>query len=285
MQLFNECEKDILSIIQQQYHRRLYNVNDVYGIMDIGNLRKYQEDSMLISSRVDDSSCELLLVADGMGGLNNGALASNIAAFETLNWFQNIDKKDLYHTLSIKKKFELFADSLDQDIREKCGGGGTTMVVAFILHDTVLIANIGDSRAYVFNNNELHQITTDHSITQMYVDEGKITRENMRFHKQNNLIISRLGCEKKLLQIDFTELGFDSIDYLFLFSDGVTDCISDKRLEEIIKNRYPNVCKKIMKEVLTVDSYSNGLDQLIYNEIIPAGKDNASILCKRRKHD
>ena len=115
------------------------------------------------------------------------------------------------------------------------------------------------------------------------LDDGVIVDSNdVRFHKKNNLILSRLGCEKKLLTIDFNELDIDKVDYLFLFSDGITDCISDSTLEKIIRRKYKNVSNVIMREVLTKNSYSGNLNLDEYYDKIEAGKDNASIICKRR---
>ena len=278
--LFNASELDILYNTQQSSQRKLYAIDDVYAIMDIGNFRKYQEDAILITKRMD-CNCELLMVADGMGGLENGNIASHSAVFETLNWFQCVDKKDFYNTLSLRKKFQIFANSLDEYIRSISNGGGTTAVVAFVLNNSVLVANIGDSRAYIYGEDKIIKITEDQSVTQELVNNRLLTYQNMRFHKQNNLILSRLGCDKKRLTIDFYEFGIDKIDYLFLFSDGVTDCISDERLEQIIKENLDSSYKKIIKESLEVDSIFNGYNNGDFYDKIAAGKDNCSVLCKR----
>ena len=91
----NICEKEVLSNLQNTYKRKLYKIDDVVAIMDIGNKRKKQEDSVLISKHNLVKNQELLLVADGMGGLQNGAKASNVTAKEVYYWFQNLDKDTL----------------------------------------------------------------------------------------------------------------------------------------------------------------------------------------------
>ena len=87
----NTCEYDLLNSYQQYYKRLIYNFGSTIGIIDMGNIRKRQEDSILISKHKLYPNNEILLIADGMGGLKNGALASRIAAAESLNWFQSLN--------------------------------------------------------------------------------------------------------------------------------------------------------------------------------------------------
>lgn len=278
---FNLCELELIKNLQQKDKFKFYDMGYSQAVMDIGNIRKVQEDSLLISKH-PFLDVEFLLVADGMGGLNCGKIASHLAALNAFKWFITLDKADFYNTKLLKTKFDYFAKVIDETIRKKCGVGGTTFVGAFILPESILIINIGDSRAYIYND-ELIQVTIDHSITQELFESGVIdTKDNMRFHKKNNLILSRLGCEKKLLKIDYHELNLDDVNDLFLFSDGITDCISDERLAQIISyNKDDNPYMDIMKEVLNVDSVSCNLDKENYYDVITAGKDNASIVYKK----
>ncbi len=278
---FNLCELDLIKNLQQKGKFKFYDSGFAQAVMDIGNIRKAQEDSLLISKHpVFD--IEFLLVADGMGGLERGEYASHLAALSAFKWFRTLEKHELYNTALLKNKFEYFAKVTDEIIRKECGTGGTTLVGAFVLPDSILIVNIGDSRAYIYSD-ELIQVTKDHSITQNLLEEGVIeAKDDMRFHKKNNLILSRLGCEKKLLKIDYYELDVKNIEELFLFSDGITDCVSDDRLTEIIyRNREDSPCMDIVQEALSVDSTFLGLDKENYYDVITAGKDNASIVYKK----
>lgn len=280
---FNLCELELIKHLQQKGKFKFYDVGFAQAVMDIGNIRKNQEDSLLISKH-PFFDVEFLLVADGMGGLERGEYASHLATLNAFKWFRTLGKSELYNTKLLRTRFDNFAKVTDETIRKDCGIGGTTLVGAFILQDSILIVNIGDSRAYIYND-KLIQVTTDHSTTQELLNDGIIkTKDDMRFHKKNNLILSRLGCEKKLLKIDYCELDLTDVDELFLFSDGITDCISDKRLAEIIShNREGSPYMDIMKEVLSVDSIACGLDKENYYDVITAGKDNASIVYKKMR--
>lgn len=280
---FNLCELEIIKNLQQKGKFKFYDMGFAQAVMDIGNIRKVQEDSLLISKH-PFFDAEFLLIADGMGGLERGEYASHLATVNALKWFRTLEKSELYNISMLKHKFEYFAKDVDETIRQECGTGGTTLVGTFVLPDSLLIINIGDSRAYIYND-ELIQVTTDHSITQELLENADIeTKDNMRFHKKNNLILSRLGCEKKLLKIDYYELGIEDIEELFLFSDGITDCVSDERLAEIISyNKDDSPYMSIMKEALSVDSVSVGLDPKNYYDVITSGKDNASIVYKKMR--
>ena len=276
----NICEQEIINNVQQNAKRKLYRIENTVGIMDIGNFRRHQEDSILISKHQEVPNIELFLIADGMGGLENGAKASHIAACEMFKWFNNMKQKDFIQNNFLRNGLKRQIFKLDNKIRKECGSGGTTMVSALTLFDSILIANIGDSRAYSFNGS-LNQITTDHSVAQKLFEQGEIKqKDDMRFHKKNNLVLSRLGCEKKLLDIDFYGISKDTVDYLFLFSDGVTDLISNARLEDIIINS-SNIENTVISEALTQDSYSENLNLDNYYEKLDAGRDNASLILKR----
>lgn len=281
----NICEYELMHNLQQKGNRKSYKIGFTRAIMDVGNFRKFQEDSILITSHKESLGNEMLLVADGMGGLENGARASRMSAKYLMSWFQALDSNVFKATKYLKSEFSTFICKLDEIIRQECGKGGTTLVCAFILKDSLVVANIGDSRAYIYNDDNLIQLTIDHSITQNLFNEGVIEeKDNMRFHKNNHLILSRIGCEKKLLELDFYEMGIDKFDKLFLFSDGITDCISEKRLKELIKINSDNIlCDAIINEALNIDSYLYNLNHDDYYDKISAGKDNASIVFRRNR--
>lgn len=274
----NLCEKEIIDNIQQTNEQKNYNFDSIAGIMNIGNFRKHQEDSMLLTSKNNEEDIQMAVIADGMGGIKCGAYASWLAVMETYKWFQYLDIKALYNSKQLLVLYKKFLNELDEKIRFCCNGGGTTMVSVMSIKDKFLITNIGDSRAYLPSTDNFKQITIDHSITQQLLLEKKILNSNVaRFHKKNNLILSRLGCDKKLLEIDFFEIDFNKAEQIFLFSDGVTDCVSNDRLKEIYLNSFGfETCKKFINEALTIDSFYDNNNNDEYYNYIQAGKDNLS---------
>ena len=276
----NACERDLLLNAQQQYKFKLYNFEDCVALIDVGKLRCNQEDSLLVSKKFGNT---LMLVADGMGGLEDGAFASRMAAIDTYKWFQSLQKSKFDNIDALSEEYEKFAKELDIKIRNNCDGG-TTLLIAVELKNFILIFNIGDSRAYIYNNScELSQVTRDQSITQELYEKGDIScKDYMRFHKKNNLICSRLGCSKKLLTIETQLLPKEDINDLFLFTDGVTDCISDDTLFDFIYNNSDDaiISRQILEYVMNHDSYFN-IPNDDYYDMVKAGKDNISIIHKK----
>ncbi len=273
----NVCEVDVLAKLQQQKDYVLYDIDDVIAIMDIGNYRKRQEDSLLITKHQKYPEKELLIVADGVGGAKNGDLASNITVTEMYFWFQDLNKNDLNN---FQIEFNKFLDKLDMTVKRKSYGGGSTLVAAFTDEEKALLFNIGDSRGYIYNNEELKQVTNDDSYAQRMYETGKIKdNEEMRFYKKSNIITSYLGINyNKLINVKFHEIDKKDIEKIFLCSDGVSDCISKQTFEDIVKTSN-NPCKDIINHVLTTDSFYPYISPE-YDTIIKAGKDNATLACK-----
>jgi len=248
--------------------------------MNIGKQRKRQEDGVLILEHPCIEST-IISVADGMGGINNGADSSNLALRLLADWYLSNNNQ----TINQAELDSLF-DEIDMAIRNKCNGGGTTLSAAIIAPEETTFINIGDSRIYLSNNNIFYQLSSDHSITwKLYLSGNIKKKDDMRFHKQNNLITSRLGCERKKLTVDYYNLKTSDYDEIYLFTDGITDCVSDGKLSDIIfTSEATDINNNIMHEALNTISINNNLDNENYYNKIVGGKDNASIIyyTKRR---
>lgn len=116
---------------------------------------------------------------------------------------------------------------------ERLSGMGTTAVVVAKVDDNLLWASVGDSRLYIYRNDELTQITTDHSMVQQLLDAGEITKEEMIVHPQRNLLTRAVGVEEDL-HVDSGTLPVKSGDRILLCTDGLSGYISDERIREVL---------------------------------------------------
>ena len=116
---------------------------------------------------------------------------------------------------------------------ERLSGMGTTAVVVAKVDDNLLWASVGDSRLYIYRNDELMQITTDHSMVQQLLDAGEITKEEMIVHPQRNLLTRAVGVEEDL-HVDSGTLPVKSGDRILLCTDGLSGYISDERIREVL---------------------------------------------------
>lgn len=238
---------------------------------DTGRKRHHNEDSAVTALELG-----LAVVADGMGGYKAGEVASAIAAYRVLEEVRghlgdrNLDELDgdsgysraslLVRAAIQKANLEIFTKA--QQI-EQCSGMGTTVVAVLFYGDRVTIAHVGDSRVYRFRNEELTQVTSDHSLVQELIDRGFFTPEEAAESTPRNLVTRALGIEENVL-VDISQESVREGDVYLLCSDGLNDMVND---EEIF---------------LTLSKYSANLGEAaralvdLANE--NGGKDNVSVV-------
>ncbi len=201
---------------------------------DIGRVRDNNEDSYLNFS---GENFNLFIICDGMGGHSAGEIASKMASEIVSNEIiKNFNPNEIFDTIAHSVKVahnKIFEESQNN---ENYTGMGTTLILALIHNDTLYYANVGDSRLYLYHNQELKQITKDHSFVQELLDSGAITEEESKFYPKNR-ITSALGTSINY-KIDIDRLKLNKKDYLLLTSDGLTDMIDDSDILDVLKNEY-----------------------------------------------
>ena len=192
-----------------------------FAISDLGLQREGNEDSGFCSSK-------LIAVADGMGGHAGGEVASAIA-INSLAASQHEEGFLLSVTREIDS--EILSKSKSHPDLE---GMGTTLTALHINKDAVELLHIGDSRCYSFTSKKLTQLSTDHTVMQELIDQGRITPEEVMNHPQRSLLTQALMGSSEInpaLQIYPIKLG----DQFLLCSDGLTSVLSDFEIEKIVK--------------------------------------------------
>ncbi len=115
---------------------------------------------------------------------------------------------------------------------------GTTIVAAICTEKFATIANIGDSRCYLYNESGFKQVTEDHSLVNELVRTGQISKEDAENHPRKNVLLRALGTEMKV-DIDISTVIFEEDDVLLLCSDGLSNKVNEQEMYEIIKNDQP----------------------------------------------
>lgn len=207
------------------------------GLSDTGLVRTLNEDSFLIRGFENGAPYGFCILADGMGGHNAGEVASSMATEIIANELTQSDMND--DEDRIVSQITASLDYANNEIYNKSvtsqenSGMGTTAVIVYLNGETAYIANIGDSRAYLIDNQEISQLTTDHSIVQKLVDSGSITPEEARNHPEKNIITKALGTEPSE-NYDIYEFSVREGDRLLLCSDGLTDMLYDTQINDIL---------------------------------------------------
>ena len=207
-------------------------------------------------SYVADGGSEIFLVADGMGGHAAGEIASQIAAAaaeEVLSRQESgLDMEELLQ-LAVEKANERVYET--QKVKSEYGGMGSTLTILTFLENRYYVAQVGDSRAYLFRNNKLHQLTRDHSVVWSLYENGILSKDEISRHPQKNLITRSIGTHSEV-EIDlFDDAALDGDIYL-LCSDGLTDVLTDEDIRSIIKNGNGN--PQNIGEILIREANSRG---------------------------
>jgi serine/threonine protein phosphatase PrpC len=211
----------------------------------------------------------LLVVADGMGGHANGQDASRIAIQTIANYIlPQLLKGDSLPGEGYKQLLLDGVQRANQAVHkgnvDSHGDMGTTMTGALVVGTTAYVANVGDSRTYLYREGEgLSKITQDHSVVASLVSAGIIKPDDIYTHPKRNQIYRSLG-ERENVEIDPFVVPLQPDDKLLLCSDGLWDMVRDPLIEGVIKQHAPDLDKTA--------------DGLIQAALDGGGEDNVSVI-------
>ena len=239
----------------------------------VGKVRKNNEDYCMGEIiQTEDDCIGIFALADGMGGHKKGEVASKIAVDSIIDFLkENILKscgiKMDYLDDVIKQGYNYANQKIFDKVSEdsSCEGMGTTLVVAVIYKDDMIMANVGDSRGYLLHNDEFRRITRDHSVVEELVNANLITEEEARVHPRRNQITRAIGAEEIII-VDIFREKVEKGDMILLATDGLTGCVGDEDIKNIIKQ------DKDIKEIC---------EDLINQANDNSGKDNISVILSK----
>lgn len=232
-----------------------------YSITDIGKRRSSNQDFVYASEQQVGNLPNLFIVADGMGGHNAGDLASRYTVESMVEYIEKAEEKRPIPLLSmaIHHANDLVMDKARTD--RALEGMGTTVVAATIADGCLYVANVGDSRLYLIDQ-QIEQITRDHSLVEEMIRIGELQRQDARSHPDRNVITRAIGVNSPV-KIDFFDMKLEKGDRILLCSDGLTTMVDDDEILHIVKK-----CSspKEAAQRLVTEANKNG------------GKDNISVV-------
>lgn len=239
-------------------------------LTNCGNVRAVNEDAYFISA---DS--KFAMIADGVGGGKNGALASKLAVEEIFKSLSNkiteakYNDKEISHLLveAFQESNDKIVELADQD--ENSTGMATTGTAIFIYDEKAFIVNIGDSRAYLFRKEKLDQITIDHTLVSDYIKQGKVSEAESVNHPQKHVITKALGINGKI-EPDVFKIKFKKEDLFLLCTDGLYNEVTHDEMRNLIKNHRDQGLDGLCKALLDV-------------AISREGKDNITVMCIKKE--
>lgn len=208
----------------------------IHSKIDKGIIRNSNQDAFIAGQLAENIT--FAIVCDGMGGANAGNIASEIAVKTVSEYLynsfrDNMTLNDFERTLknAISSANLLIFNKAVKDDALK--GMGTTIVAAIVKDNDAIIAHVGDSRIYLLND-EIKQLTKDHSIVQTLIENGEISPDDAKHHPRKNVITRALGVEAEVVA-DFDELTLNTNDTLLLCTDGLTNYVPEANIYEIFK--------------------------------------------------
>lgn len=229
-----------------------------------GVIRDNNEDACFVIP-----SHNVYVVADGVGGNNAGEIASRTAVRGVAEYVTTVPLEECGSSEEIREYFIRCLSLVNEEIyqmgqkHKENKGMATTVVIAYIREDTAYVVNVGDSRAYLFRDGSLSQITVDHTYVNELLKNGVITEEEAEHHAQKNVITRAAGAEP-FIKADFFQTKLEKDDILMLCSDGLYGEVDEQKLTEILdkKNTMSGTCGRLVDEALRC-----------------GGRDNITVIC------
>ena len=228
---------------------------------DVGPVRANNEDSLLVNVEAG-----LFIVADGMGGHAAGEIASEIAVKtveEILLKAHDPEETRLSRSLDeeegVRERLRYAMNQASARIRQytvshpNTRGMGTTLTILYIQDETAHISHVGDSRIYLFRDEELSQLTMDHTVVQKEIQAGRLTPELARVAPHKNILTQSVGFNATVHPHSGTHMVFEDDIYL-ICSDGLSDVLDRKDLE----NLFQETPFEDLAEVLVEQAIENG---------------------------
>lgn len=215
---------------------------------DVGCVRDHNEDSLVVAP-------PLYVVCDGMGGHAAGEVASEIAVRVIENRApQHADVEELGRAVE-EANLAIIRAAREGRGRE---GMGTTCTAAILEGERLVIAQVGDSRAYLLSKGRLQQLTRDHSLMANLIEAGHITKEEAKVHPQRSVITRALGSDPRMLP-DLFELDVNPGDRLLICSDGLTTMLSDEEIAQLLaRTADPQLCaRQLVNAAIAAGGYDN----------------------------
>ncbi len=224
---------------------------------EVGLVRKLNEDSICIIPEL-----AFFAVADGMGGHKSGEVASNMALESMAKKLKSSNKSNLTDRLleGVRQaNRDIYNSSRQKGINH---GMGTTLTAVIIKEKGLILAHVGDSRAYLIREGNISPLTEDHSLVQEMLRHGGITKEQAKDHPHRNVLTRALGIAPSV-DVDLKRFELFSGDIVVLCTDGLYNLVSDRTIKEL---------------VLSASKPEQAVKNLVDEAIKAGGTDNISVI-------
>ncbi len=263
---------------------------EVFGCTDKGQVRPSNQDQFLVAALerslliegsslpadagtrlTDTPQGRLLIVADGIGGHGGGELASAVAidamahyAFETMPWVlrnTECDRDEL--SAGLRGAIESAQQRMRRVARRKGVNTnlGTTLTMAYVVWPELYLVHVGDSRAYLFRDGQLHRLTRDHTLAQQMIDGNAMTEDEAKASRYSHVLVNAVGGSSDELEVELHSIGVQLDDQLLLCSDGLYDMVSDSEIASALE-RTDTPVDEVVNRLIAAANAAGGRDNV-----------------------
>ena len=231
-----------------------------FYLTDPGMVRDHNEDSVIIVK--NDEGSYLMAIADGMGGHSAGEVASSIAISYLGKHF-----KESFRNMSKLDAVNWIRDAVDEinilifqheKSHPESKGMGTTLVMSILTKEYLLFGNVGDSSGFVMKDNNLHKVTYDHTLVNLLVSAGELTKEEASVHPKKNVLMKALGASTEV-DVDIFDCDMD-IKEILLSSDGLTGMLDRESIEKVLLS--DGTCEDKVNKLIQKANNRGGTDNI-----------------------
>lgn len=236
----------------------------IAGLTDTGLKRQHNEDHIGY-----DQELGIAVLADGMGGHQSGEIASHMAVESVMEHLQSMADPESSRPITGSQLLEYVSNTISYsnsmifqaaEALEQHKGMGTTLVAVLIREGFIYAGHVGDSRLYVFRNDDLHRITKDHSLVQDLIDRGFYTEEEARQASVGHIVTRALGT-KEQVEVDTVQEELQEGDIYLLCSDGLSDMVEDWKIQETLREAKQNL-EEAVKNLVKLANSNGGKDNI-----------------------
>ncbi len=248
---------------------------EIGSALDPGRRRigKQNQDSLcVIKPSLFYNRPPLLVIADGMGGYEGGAIASQLV----VSSFQNAYERDYKHAGSGGSPIEMLQSGIEASLsalRQQAAQDddlskmGSTVVAAVLKDNNIYLINVGDSRAYLMNDHQVRQLSYDHSLVGEQLRQGIITEADVRHHPRRNVLSMSISAQREDVQAYTCTVAWQPGDFLVLCSDGLWGPVTEAQIQAVVLEYRPQ----------------QAADRLVFLANANQGPDNISVIVARNR--
>ncbi len=236
---------------------------------DVGNVRTINQDYVRYHQKSEQEG--LVVLCDGMGGHNAGEIASKLTCDDIIEHyqqhgaFQSTEEIHDWMEEVINHAHHLVMN--ESHTSENLEGMGTTVVIVLCIDNHIYISHVGDSRAYLFKDNQLIQLTKDDTLVNVLIDSGTISQEEALYHPQKNILLQAVGVSEHLDVSFTTQQGNGHL--ILVCSDGLYNSLFDPQLIEILQKDID--LEEMGKELMDAANTFGGKDNIGFALILTKG--------------